>query len=45
MIIGIPRETKEHESRVPLIPESAKKLTGLAGVTLYIEEGLGLSVG
>ncbi|HDR05904.1 MAG TPA: Re/Si-specific NAD(P)(+) transhydrogenase subunit alpha [Candidatus Marinimicrobia bacterium] len=45
MIIGIPRETKEYESRVPLIPESAKKLTGLAGVTLYIEKGLGLSVG
>ncbi len=45
MIIGIPRETKEQENRVPLTPESAIKLTELAGVSLWIEKGLGQSVG
>ena len=40
--ISVPRETREGETRVPVIPETARKLTDL-GLDVKVEQGLGLS--
>ncbi len=44
MLIGIPKETKNHEYRVALTPEGAKLLTQ-AGHVIRIETGAGEAVG
>jgi len=41
MIIGIPKETKNKESRVAMAPDSIKKLSNL-GYDVYIESGAGI---
>jgi len=41
MIIGIPKETKNKESRVAMAPDSIKKLSNL-GYQVCIEEGAGI---
>jgi len=43
MIIGIPRERTSGEQRVPIIPETVKKLCSL-GAKLQIEKGCGESI-
>ena len=43
MIIGIPRERTSGEQRVPIIPETVKKLCSL-GAILQIEKGCGESI-
>ncbi len=43
MPILIPKETQPGESRVPMLPESVKKLTGL-GASVQVESGLGASL-
>lgn len=40
MVIGVPKEIKDHESRVGITPAGAKALTA-AGHTVVIEEGAG----
>ena len=42
MKIGVPRETKEHEKRVALVPESVKTLVK-AGFEVLVETNAGLS--
>ncbi len=44
MQIAIPKETHEGENRVPLVPETAKKLIKL-GFELAIEAGMGIGSG
>ena len=44
MQIGIPKETHPGENRVPIIPDTVKKLCQL-GAEVLIEEGLGLGSG
>ena len=44
MQIGIPKETHPGENRVPIIPDTVKKLRDL-GAEVVIEEGLGLGSG
>ena len=44
MQIGIPKETPPGENRVPIIPDTVKKLCQL-GAEVLIEEGLGLGSG
>ncbi|HUV07793.1 MAG TPA: Re/Si-specific NAD(P)(+) transhydrogenase subunit alpha [Spirochaetia bacterium] len=44
MIIGIPKETDPKERRVPLVPQTAKRLAAL-GAGLVIEQGAGLPSG
>ena len=44
MQIGIPKETHPGENRVPIIPDTVKKLCHL-GAEVLIEEGLGLGSG
>ena len=44
MQIGIPKETHPGENRVPIIPDTVKKLCHL-GAEVVIEEGLGLGSG
>ena len=41
MIIGIPKETQNNESRVSMAPDSIKKLSKL-GYEIYIESGAGI---
>ena len=41
MIIGIPKETKNKETRVAMAPDSIKKLSNL-GYEVYIESGAGI---
>ncbi len=43
MIIGIPRESLPGETRVPVTPDSVKKMTD-QGATVNIEAGLGSSI-
>jgi NAD(P) transhydrogenase subunit alpha len=43
MIIYIPKETKPGETRIPVLPEAVKKLTGL-GATVKVEAGLGATL-
>jgi H+-translocating NAD(P) transhydrogenase subunit alpha len=43
MRIAIPRETHPGENRVPVTPETAKKLCRL-GADLVIENGMGLGL-
>jgi len=40
VVIAVPREVKEGETRVPLVPETAKKLTD-TGMVLRVEKGVG----
>lgn len=42
--IGIPRESKERESRVSLVPGDVRKLVG-AGHAVFVERGAGLAAG
>jgi NAD(P) transhydrogenase subunit alpha len=42
VIIGIPRETAEHEKRVALVPETVKKL-GEKGLNVWVESDAGLA--
>lgn len=44
MHIGVPRETHPDETRVPLVPQGARKLVGL-GIDVEIEAGMGVSAG
>jgi len=44
MIVGIPKETKTHEYRVGLTPESVRELV-LAGHQLLVESGAGDGIG
>ncbi len=44
MIVGIPRETKTHEYRVGLTPESVRELV-LAGHQVLVEAGAGEGIG
>lgn len=44
MVIFVPKETWEGETRVPMIPDSAAKLVKL-GAEVVIETGMGLPVG
>lgn len=44
MRIGVLRETDPEESRVPLVPESVKKLSELGSVEVLVEAGLGKSI-
>ena len=44
MQVGIPKETHPGENRVPIIPDTVKKLCHL-GAEVLIEEGLGLGSG
>lgn len=44
MIIGVPKETSDEESRVPLIPPDVKRLCG-KGAELRVEAGTGNSIG
>ncbi|WP_027184431.1 alanine dehydrogenase [Desulfovibrio inopinatus] len=44
MIIGVPKEIKNHEYRVGLVPAGAHALVA-AGHTVFIEEGTGLGSG
>lgn len=41
MIIGVPREVTPGEKRIPVIPETVKKLTGLKGVQVWVEKDIG----
>ena len=43
MIIGIPKEIKNHEYRVAATPDMVKALT-TAGHTVWIEEDAGLAI-
>lgn len=45
MILGIPKEIVEGETRVAIVPESVGKLTGKLGHTVKIESGAGLASG
>ena len=44
MLLGVPRETHPGENRVPITPESAKKLVRL-GAELQVEAGMGAGAG
>lgn len=44
MIIAVPRETHPGETRIPLVPSSAEKLSA-AGTILQVESGLGKPLG
>ncbi len=44
MTIGVPRETDRGERRVPLVPETAKKLVGL-GAEVLAEKNIGAAAG
>ncbi len=44
MTIGVPKETNKKERRVPLIPDTVKKLVAL-GADLVVEEAVGLAAG
>jgi len=44
MTIGIPKEIEKNETRVPIIPATAKRLTDL-GAQVVIESGLGVACG
>ncbi len=44
MIIGVPAEIKENESRVSLVPAAARALTA-AGHTVLVQKGAGLASG
>jgi alanine dehydrogenase len=44
MIIGIPKEIKEAESRVAMVPGGVAALAG-AGHQVYVEQGAGLGSG
>jgi alanine dehydrogenase len=44
MIIGVPKETKDNEFRVGMVPAGVKVLTGL-GHTVYVQEGAGVGSG
>lgn len=44
MIIGIPKETKNHEYRVGLTPQSVRELTGQKH-SVVVEAGAGLGIG
>ena len=44
MLIFVPKETFPGETRVSLVPDSVKKLTGV-GINVEIEAGLGSSIG
>jgi len=44
MKIFVPRETWPGETRVPLVPDSVKKLTGL-GAEIEVEAGIGSAIG
>ena len=44
MTIGIPKETNKKERRVPLIPETVKKIVDL-GADCIIEKGMGAAAG
>ncbi|MEW6119837.1 MAG: alanine dehydrogenase [Pseudomonadota bacterium] len=44
MLIGLPRETKNHEYRVALTPEGTRRLVE-AGHTVRVEAGAGMAVG
>lgn len=44
MLIAVPKETQPGENRVPLVPESAKKLVR-AGAEVQIESGMGQGAG
>ena len=39
--IGIPKECDSKETRISATPDSVKKLTGLQGVEVLLESGLG----
>lgn len=44
MIIGVPKEIKNHEYRVGMVPASVRELT-LKGHTVYIEKDAGAGIG
>lgn len=44
MIIGIPKEVSAGETRVPVIPDSVKRMVD-SGAEIQVESGLGLSLG
>ncbi len=44
MIIGVPREIKEHEYRVGMVPAGVRQLTG-AGHTVLVENSAGMGSG
>ncbi len=44
MIVGVPKETKEHEYRIALLPVGAEELTR-AGHTVLVEQGAGVGSG
>ncbi|HCU23486.1 MAG TPA: alanine dehydrogenase [Deltaproteobacteria bacterium] len=44
MIVGIPKEIKDQERRVALLPEAVARLTR-AGIRLWVQEGAGVGVG
>lgn len=44
MIIGIPKETFEGETRIPIIPDSVKRFTN-EGADVQVESGIGLALG
>lgn len=44
MKVHVPKETKEGETRIPLVPASVKKLAA-AGVELTVEKGIGEAIG
>ncbi|MEH6556359.1 MAG: Re/Si-specific NAD(P)(+) transhydrogenase subunit alpha [Oceanicoccus sp.] len=43
MIIGIPRELEDGETRIPVIPDSVKRFTD-QGAEVHIESGMGLAI-
>ncbi|MPZ26667.1 MAG: NAD(P)(+) transhydrogenase (Re/Si-specific) subunit alpha [Micromonosporaceae bacterium] len=45
MVVAVPRETREHERRVALVPAAVGKLTGLAGLQVRVEPGAGAAAG
>ncbi len=45
MILGVPKEVVERETRVAIVPESVGKLTGKLGHTVKVESGAGLASG
>ena len=44
MLIGVPKETKDHEYRVGLVPSSVRELAA-HGHRVLIEHGAGLGAG
>ncbi|RME04922.1 MAG: NAD(P) transhydrogenase subunit alpha [Planctomycetota bacterium] len=45
MKIVVPKEKKEGELRVPMVPSAAKTIAALAGATLVVEKSIGASIG